>query len=107
MCSPACQWPSPYVDISHRLTHGRGDPRSAVTFPATEHWPVRVFHPDEGRRLSWPEWSVSDLNNLTINRARHRETSLMCMQRFTTIQDKPPLTAVDRTALIVTVAVQK
>ena len=38
-------------------TRGQSDVQPTVAYPATASapWPVILFHPTEGRRLSWPE----------------------------------------------------
>jgi len=52
----------------------------------TALWPLLIFHPAEGRRLSWPEWLVTNRGGLpaahmvthpSTNRAWHRVTSLI------------------------------
>jgi len=34
----------------------------------TALWPVLIFHPDEGRRLSWFEWLVTNQGGLPTHR---------------------------------------
>jgi len=38
-------------------------PQSVTTL-----WPVLIFHPTEGRRLSWPQWLVTNRGSLPTRR---------------------------------------
>jgi len=52
---------SPYVDMPQSLTLGQYDARPTVTFPAVHCCHCLIFHPAEGRRLSWSAWLVTYL----------------------------------------------
>ena len=69
------------LSLSESVTHGRCDARPTVTFPAAQHCHCPLasahFRPEEGRRLSWPEWLVIVTHLSTKNRAQRKVTLLM------------------------------
>jgi len=57
---------------------------SQLQTSSTAPWPVLIYRPSEGRRLSWPEWLVTYQDGVparshpsSTNRARRSATSLM------------------------------
>jgi len=71
------------LPATHVFIHKWNEPYLPAFTPhpqsVTALWPVLIFRPDEGRRLSWPEWLVTNRGGLPAsrrsNRARRRVTS--------------------------------
>ena len=76
------------LPATHTFIHKWNEPSCRYSPPAqsvTALWPVLIFRPAEGRRLSWSEWLVTNRGGLLpadghpsiTNRARRRVTSLI------------------------------
>jgi len=52
------------------VTQGHCETRPTVTLLSAEHshnsWPVLIYQPTEGRRLSWPEYPVAYQDGITV-----------------------------------------